>query len=142
MYTRGGGYDDLPSQCTCTCFSEIYAVIIRTEHNTTQQHGTSLNSTGQIVNSSAKIAYQYYVIFIMTHERLIQWKDIVLLPTIANGFIMCFANNSLASVKKDLTLSSGALPLWRSSMTVPPGVMKAETRSELNLSTTRRNLTI
>ena len=64
------------------------------------------------------------------------------LPIIANGFIMCFAKSSLASVKKDRTLSSGALPLCSSSITVPPGVMKADTRSELNLSTTRRNLKI
>ena len=61
-------------------------------------------------------------------------------PSIANGFIMCFAKSSDASMKNERTDSSGARPLCNNNITVPPGVIKAETKRELNRSTTRRNL--
>ena len=49
----------------------------RTEEKRTEENRTSLNSMGQIINNSAKIVCQNCVIFIMTHEGVIQRKDVM-----------------------------------------------------------------
>ena len=102
----------------------------------TYKNSLSLSHT-HTLSRPLYLTHTHKLSLFLTHTHTL---SLSLSPSIANGFIICFANSSEASMKNERTLSSGALPLCNNNITVPPGVIKADTNNELNRSTTRKNL--